>query len=379
MVRLGRNEPLGMSSTLAQQFIIAIAALTLLTATVALARANRLSFSTAVLWSSIAGIGLVGAALVPLLATVGDLLGVMPAALFAGSASVVLTVIVFLQSVRISWLEDTTQALAESLAVAITSSAQSSSPPRPSGISTAALVVVPAFNEELSIRRVVTDLKDSGMSVLVVDDGSTDRTAAAASETGAVVLRLPMNLGVGGALRAGAKYALHEGFTQIVQCDGDGQHPADEVRRLIALQADHPVDLLIGSRFLDGATRRDQPFVRRTAMRMLARAATHAAGVPITDASSGLRAIREPLLTQVAKHLPRHYLGDTFELTVSAGRAGYTIREVSVAMRPREHGASTASFFTALALTIRSLLLVVLRAHLPLLVRESRQTPDPDL
>lgn len=114
-------------------------------------------------------------------------------------------------------------------------------------------------------------------------------------------------------------------------------------------------------------------------MGMLARAATRATGTLITDASSGLRTIREALLTEVARHLLRHHLGDTFELTVSAGRAGYAIREVPVAMLPREHGASSAFFLAALVLAIRSLLLVVLRARIRLRVGDHEQAPDSQL
>ncbi len=353
-----------MSSVLGQQLIIAASAILLVILTVRLTRQGRLGFGTAVLWSSLAGIILVGAALVPVAERIGDALGVIPAALLAGATSVVLATILFLLSLRVSALERALQNVGEAAACAAIEPRLP--PPRSEASTGTTLAVVPAFNEQHSIIEVVAGLLDEGLPVLVVNDGSTDDTAVLARTAGASVLNLPTNIGVGGALRAGARAAIDAGYTQIVQCDGDGQHPAAEVVRLLEFQEQHPVDLLIGSRFVGSSGRRNEPLVRRVAMIMLSRVATRASGSAVTDATSGLRVIRQPLLAGVAQHLPRHYLGDTFELTVSAGRAGFAIREERVVIRPRLHGISSASVASAFALTIRALLVVALRAHLPL-------------
>lgn len=351
-----------MSPETIQQLIVATLAVGLLLATVRLARRGRLSFGVATLWAGLALTALIGAAVIPLVESAASAVGVIPAALLAGAVLVVLGTIVLLLSLRLAGLESAVQELAESVA---TEHVTPPLPP-PTDETESALVVVPAFNEERSVGTVVDDLRREGMTVLVVDDGSRDRTAAVARERGASVLRLPTNLGVGGALRAGARHAVERGYRRIIQCDGDGQHPACEVLRLTRIHEQDPVHLLVGSRFLTVGSRRGTPLVRRAGMMLLSRVAGRASGMDVTDASSGLRVIQEPLLSEVARHLPRHYLGDTFELYVAAGRAGYRIREEAVTMRDRSHGASSASFVAAVGLTLRSLLVVALRAHLPL-------------
>jgi hypothetical protein len=352
-----------MTNVLFQQLVIAIGAALLLAVTVKLTRSGRLAFGVAALWSSLAVVSLLGVFLVPVVETLSIVLGVIPAALLAGATTVVLGSILLILSVRVSTLERALQDVAEQSACAATDPPLVRAAARADGET---VVVVPAFNEQHSIEGVVTGLLDAGLSVLVVDDGSTDATAQRARRAGASVLQMPTNIGVGGALRAGARRAVESGFTQIVQCDGDGQHPAAEVVKLLGSQREVPVDLLIGSRFTSPGARRSETLVRRVAMGLLARTATRAAGLPITDATSGLRVIRQPLLDGVARSLPRHYLGDTFELLVSAGRTGFRIREEAVTMRPRAHGSSTASALAAFGLTLQALLVVALRAHIPL-------------
>lgn len=351
-----------MSPETIQQLIVAVLAVGLLLATVRLARRGRLTFGVATLWAGLALTALAGAAVIPLVDSAASAIGVIPAALLAGAVLVVLGTIVLLLSLRLAGLESAVQQLAESVAT------EHVTPPLPPPVdgTGSALVVVPAFNEERSVGTVVDDLRREGMTVLVVDDGSRDRTAAVARESGASVLRLPTNIGVGGALRAGARHAVERGYRRLIQCDGDGQHPASEVLRLARIHEQDPVHLLVGSRFLTVGSRKGTPLVRRSGMMLLSRVAGRASGMDVTDASSGLRVIQEPLLSEVARHLPRHYLGDTFELYVAAGRAGYRIREEAVTMRERLHGASSASFVAAVGLTLRSLLVVALRAHLPL-------------
>jgi glycosyltransferase involved in cell wall biosynthesis len=223
-------------------------------------------------------------------------------------------------------------------------------------VSAHVLVVVPAWNEEASVAAVVAELRRHGYDVAVVDDGSTDETAARARGAGATVLSLPVNLGVGGALRCGFRYAVEHGYDVVVQCDADGQHPAAEIAAVLEAQAGTGAHLVIGSRF-----RGDEPGMavtgnRRLAMRLLARIASRAAGRPITDASSGLRVIARPLLDEFARSYPVHYLGDTFEAIVVAGRAGYRVEEVAVTMAPRQAGQSSARPLAALVFLGRAVI-----------------------
>lgn len=152
------------------------------------------------------------------------------------------------------------------------------------------LVVIPAFNEEANVAFVIDEVRHEGFAALVIDDGSTDRTAEVAELAGAVVLRLPVNLGVGGALRCAFRFAVTHGYVTVVQCDADGQHDPSEINRLLETMRVSNADLVIGSRFTTGR-RDDVGLGRRWAMSQLARTASHETGARITDATSGFRAI----------------------------------------------------------------------------------------
>jgi glycosyltransferase involved in cell wall biosynthesis len=228
------------------------------------------------------------------------------------------------------------------------------------------LVVVPALNEEATIGSVVRKVCEAGFAVAVVSDGSTDKTAEVARTAGARVLELPINLGVGGALRAGFRFAVNHDFDAAVQIDADDQHPVHEINRLIDAANSSGAHLVIGSRFTSDDSTLEVSFIRRAVMRVLARSASRASGAPITDATSGFRLIARPLLEEFAASFPSYYLGDTYEALVSAGRAGYVIREVPAALRPRLVGESSANPRQATQLTLKSLALVILRIHFPI-------------
>lgn len=225
------------------------------------------------------------------------------------------------------------------------------------------LVVVPAWNEQASIAKVITELKLRGFDVLVVDDGSTDKTSFIARQNGAITIRLPFNLGVGGALRCGFKYAVQHGYQAVVQCDADGQHPVDHIELLISTATQGNFHMVIGSRFLNSEGRMELSFIRRLAMRILSRSASRASKTLITDATSGFRVIAAPLLRELAEKLPAYYLGDTYEALVSAGRAGYRIREIPAPLMEREHGKSSAHPVKAARLAVKAILSAILHVH----------------
>lgn len=199
------------------------------------------------------------------------------------------------------------------------------------------LVVMPAFNEEESVRAVVLEVfeKLPGIACLVVDDGSTDATSREARSAGALVAQLPFNLGVGGAMRVGFRYALENGFDNVVQVDADGQHdPAGVLALLSRLET---ADLVLGARFAgEGDYAVKGP--RRWAMLMLSQFLSRTAHTKLTDTTSGFRLSGPRAVRLFAEHYPAEYLGDTIESLVIAARAKCVIAQVPVAMRVRSGG-----------------------------------------
>jgi glycosyltransferase involved in cell wall biosynthesis len=199
------------------------------------------------------------------------------------------------------------------------------------------LIVMPALNEEESIAQVIREVfeKLPGVTCVVVDDGSTDQTTAQALQAGALVARLPFNLGVGGAMRLGFRFALDHGFDNVVQVDSDGQHDPAEVPALLA--ALDSADLVLGARFAgEGDYTVRGP--RRWAMVVLSWVLSTAAHTKLTDTTSGFRASGPRAVRLFAEHYPAEYLGDTVESLVIASRAKCVIVQVPVAMRPRTGG-----------------------------------------
>lgn len=205
------------------------------------------------------------------------------------------------------------------------------------------LVVLPALNEEGSVARVVAEVRAAQplATVLVVDDGSTDNTAACASRAGALVMRLPFNLGIGGAMRAAYRYARENDFSFVVQVDADGQHDASEIASLLAVIGTD-ADVVIGSRFA-GRGEYAVRGPRRWAMRLLSAALSGICGTSVKDPTSGFRLVNRRAIALFAEHYPEEYLGDTVEALVIAHRAGLRITQVPVAMRARETGTASTN------------------------------------
>lgn len=199
------------------------------------------------------------------------------------------------------------------------------------------LLVIPAFNEEAAIADVLDEvfMTNPGVNCLVVDDGSTDRTSNIARDTRALVATLPYNLGVGGAMRVGFNYALANGYDNVVQVDGDGQHDPRDVARLV--EQLERADLVVGARFA-GSGNYDAKGPRRWAMVVLAKLLSRSARTQLTDTTSGFRAAGPEAVRIFARHYPAEYLGDTVESLVIAARAGLTITQVPVSMRERAGG-----------------------------------------
>lgn len=204
------------------------------------------------------------------------------------------------------------------------------------------LVVMPALNEEQVIGKVLAELYETlpTINCLVVDDGSNDSTAEIAKNAGAIVIRLPYNLGVGGAMRVGFNYAIEKHYTSVVQLDADGQHDPRDIPKLISEL--NSSDLVLGARFAgEGTYSVKGP--RKWAMVLLANILSKSAKVKLTDTTSGFRASGPRSIKLFAKHYPAEYLGDTVESLVIAARAGLNIVQVPVSMRERAGGSPSHS------------------------------------
>ena len=221
------------------------------------------------------------------------------------------------------------------------------------------LIVVPAWNEAESIASVVHEVRGElpGVDVLVVDDGSADQTTPRARAAGAVVARLPYNLGVGGAMRLGYRYGFEHGYDVVVQIDADGQHDPRYVPKLI--DALDGADIVIGARFAgEGGYRVRGP--RRWAMALLSAVLSRIARARLTDTTSGFRAANRRAVELFARWYPVEYLGDTVETLVYAARRGMVVRQVPVAMRQRMAGIPSHSPIKATAYLGRAVAILML-------------------
>lgn len=225
------------------------------------------------------------------------------------------------------------------------------------------LVIIPALNEQDSVGSVIAELRAHAPDYdqLVIDDGSTDRTAAVARAAGARVVSLPFNMGVGTALRTGFRFAERNGYERVIQTDADGQHDPADIARLVA-QLDAGADLVIGSRFLarDGHYSVDR--TRALAMRLLRITTRVLTGRSIQDNTSGFRAFSQPLVTYFSRSYPREFLSDTVEALIMASYGGYRIAEIPVTMRCRTAGTPSHRSIRLAYHYLRVLLVMVLTA-----------------
>ena len=229
------------------------------------------------------------------------------------------------------------------------------------------VAIVPAWNESGAIGGVVDEIRefDASIDVVVVDDCSTDDTADVAELRGATVLRLPFNVGIGGAVQTGFRYALEHGYEVAVRLDGDGQHAASEIPKILAPLEAGNADLVIGSRFVepDGVYR--PPFARRIGIGVFARLVSILGGQRVTDTTSGFVALDRAGIELFATQFPHDY--PEVEATLVALRSGLRVAQVQVAMRERTTGSSSITF-------VRSLYYIV-KVMLALLVASLRRYP----
>ncbi len=209
--------------------------------------------------------------------------------------------------------------------------------------SCSSLAVIPAYNEAATIAEVIGALHEQApdFDVLVVDDGSIDDTAAQARSSGARVLSLPFNLGIGGAVQAGFLHALEHEYAFMAQVDGDGQHGAGELSRLVQAMNAGDVDMVCGSRFLTSDFHYPAPVSRRTGIHIFAFVLSRIVGTPVSDPTSGFRLYNRRAIELFAHDYPHDY--PEVEAVLMLHHHRLRMREVPVQMYARGGGSSSIS------------------------------------
>lgn len=205
------------------------------------------------------------------------------------------------------------------------------------------LVIIPAYNEAETIAGVIGNVQRQApdYDILVVDDGSRDNTAAIAGAfLGVRLVRLPYNLGIGGAMQTGYKYALRNGYDVAVQCDADGQHPVDRIQDLVGHVLAGSADIIIGSRYV-ADTGYTPSVSRRVGKSILSRVVDTIVGAGITDTTSGFRAANRNVIAAFARSYPEDY--PEAEALVLLHKAGLKAAELPVEMLPRQGGRTSIS------------------------------------
>jgi len=204
------------------------------------------------------------------------------------------------------------------------------------------LIIVPAFNEAGNIEKAVADIKEQkkDFDILIINDCSTDDTSEVARGISyCTVIDLSVNLGIGGAVQTGFKYASENGYEYAVQFDGDGQHDAAEIGKILDPVQDGGADVVIGSRFLKKEQNFRSTFARRKGIFIFRIVNLILTGQKITDNTSGFRAYNKKAIEFLSRNYPEDYPEP--ESVVLLGRNGFKIKEASVNMKERQNGRSS--------------------------------------
>jgi glycosyltransferase involved in cell wall biosynthesis len=224
-------------------------------------------------------------------------------------------------------------------------------------ISQKVLVIIPAFNEEGAVGKVVEEVRAhlSRADVLVVNDGSTDLTSEKAKACGATVLDLPYNLGIGGAMQVGYKYAHEKGYDIAIQVDGDGQHDPKEIGKLLKALEEKKIDMAIGSRFI-GDSGYKASTMRRVGISILSRVISMIVRQKITDPTSGFRASNRKAIQLFASNYPQDYPEP--EVVILLHQCHLKMEEVPVGMSERYSGESSITKIKSIYYMVKVLLAI---------------------
>lgn len=207
------------------------------------------------------------------------------------------------------------------------------------------LVIIPAFNEELNIKNTcekldkVKDKLDFRLDYIVINDGSTDNTEKICKENNLPVINLVHNLGIGGAVQTGYKYALKNNYDIAIQFDGDGQHDENYINDLVNSIMNDKVNMTIGSRYIENLSEFKSTKIRQLGISILSFILKITTGKKIYDMTSGFRAIDKNVIKLFASDYPNDYPEP--ETIISVLKKGYNVKEIPVKMNKREHGKSS--------------------------------------
>ena len=221
------------------------------------------------------------------------------------------------------------------------------------------LVIIPAYNEALNIVNTVENLKATCPDVdyVIVNDCSQDDTAKICKEHGYNFLSLPINLGIGGGMQSGYRYAVEKDYDIAIQFDGDGQHNAEYINDLISPIEAGEADLVIGSRFIDKKGFQTS-FMRRMGINLLGAVLKLCGKVKITDATSGFRAASKELIKFFSHHYAQDYPEP--ESIIAASVSGFTVKEVPVIMNERTAGVSSINSLKSIYYMIKVTLAILI-------------------
>lgn len=202
------------------------------------------------------------------------------------------------------------------------------------------LIIIPAYNEEQNIVKVIDDITKNAteFDYIIINDCSTDNTEKICREKGYNIVSLPTNLGIGGGVQTGYKYALENAYDIAIQIDGDGQHKAECIPMLLKYMEENKADMVIGSRYIEGEGFQST-YMRRLGSRVLGYLLKRVSGTVITDPTSGLRMVNREIIREFCRYYPTDYPEP--ESIASILRKGYKVMEVPVVMDEREAGVSS--------------------------------------
>jgi glycosyltransferase involved in cell wall biosynthesis len=213
-------------------------------------------------------------------------------------------------------------------------------------------VIVPSFNESANLPNLIAELRHvcADYDVVVIDDGSTDRTSQVASTLPVRLISLPCNLGIGGAVQTGLQYAQQHGYEIALQVDGDGQHPPAEIPKLLRVLREAECDLVIGSRFRQREGYQST-VGRRMGIRLLSWMISVLCHTTVTDATSGFRALSWRAICLLANEYAEDY--PEVEAILMVNRAGLRIAEISVRMVDRQGGRSSIGMLQSISYMVK--------------------------
>lgn len=222
--------------------------------------------------------------------------------------------------------------------------------------------IIPAYNEEKAIAAVVADINNTAkeqqmhLDAIVVNDCSKDTTSEVISKLNCIALNLPVNLGIGGAVQTGFKYAFENNYDYAIQVDGDGQHPASEIPLILKTALEANADVVIGSRFISGGGFQSSA-LRRFGINYFKWLNKMLVGVTVNDSTSGFRLINKKVLELVSEYYPDEYPEP--EAIILYSLNNFKIAEVQVSMKERQGGVSSIGAFSSIYYMLKVTLAII--------------------